>query len=290
MAENKKRNFLERLKYKYRLTVYNDTSLEEVTTFYLSRLNVFTYFGLFLIFVTIIVFLLLVFTPLKVFLPAYTDAKMQRQIIENALKVDSLEQEIMVRDKYFQTISHIIQGKDLSALTPPVDTTNVTPYENITFEKSKEDSLLRLAIEKKEMLNTTSQKSGKKIRDISKLHFFSPINKGMIINRFSASEGHYGVDIVAAPNEGVLATLDGTVVAADWTLETGYVIQIQHEDNLVSFYKHNSALLKKVGDRVMAGEVVAIIGNSGELTTGPHLHFELWHRGMALNPEEYIVF
>jgi murein DD-endopeptidase MepM/ murein hydrolase activator NlpD len=124
---------------------------------------------------------------------------------------------------------------------------------------------------------------------MSKLHFFSPI-KGLVTNSFNAIQNHYGTDIVGAPNEVVKATLGGTVVMATWTLETGYVIEIQHDNNLISVYKHNAELLKRVGDHIRVGDPIAIMGNSGELTTGPHLHFELWYKGTPLNPEDYISF
>jgi len=121
------------------------------------------------------------------------------------------------------------------------------------------------------------------------IHFFPPI-KGLIINRFSPESNHFGVDLVAEPNQSVMAVLDGTVTVATWTLETGYILQIQHANNFLSFYKHNAELLKTVGDVVRAGETIAIVGNSGELSTGPHLHFELWRNGAPLNPEDFIVF
>ena len=127
------------------------------------------------------------------------------------------------------------------------------------------------------------------IGGISQIHFFPPV-KGLVTNSFNSLADHYGTDIVAASNEVVKATLEGTVIMATWTLETGWVIQIQHKNNLISIYKHNAELLKRVGDFVEVGEAIAIIGNSGELTTGPHLHFELWYLGIPLDPEDYISF
>jgi murein DD-endopeptidase MepM/ murein hydrolase activator NlpD len=126
-------------------------------------------------------------------------------------------------------------------------------------------------------------------RDLAGIHFFTPV-RGLVTQSFNARENHFGTDIGAAHNEVVKATLDGTVTLADWTVETGYTISIQHENNLISFYKHNAELLKKVGNVVKAGDAIAIIGNSGELTTGPHLHFELWHNGTPIDPQTYIVF
>jgi murein DD-endopeptidase MepM/ murein hydrolase activator NlpD len=137
-------------------------------------------------------------------------------------------------------------------------------------------------------LNTQEQHSSK-TNDISSFFFFTPV-KGTVTNVFNSAEKHFGVDIAAAPNEAIKATLDGTVILSAWTSETGYIITIQHSNNLVSVYKHNSALLKKAGTYVKAGEAIAIIGNSGEYTSGPHLHFELWYNGSPVNPKDYIAF
>jgi len=126
-------------------------------------------------------------------------------------------------------------------------------------------------------------------RDLYDMHFFTPV-KGIITRSFDPMEGHYGIDLVAAPNEVVKAALDGIVTMSTWTLETGYVIQIQHDYELLSLYKHNAALFKSVGQKVVAGDAIAIVGNSGELTSGPHLHFELWHDRVPMNPVDYIVF
>jgi len=289
MAEEKKKaSFLDKLKHKYRLTMYNDVTLEEVMTFRLSRMNVFTFFGIFTIIVMILVFIMLVFTPLRVFLPNYTDNDMQRKISINALKIDSLEHEIIVRDQYYVNLKNIFEGKELVDINLRTDSSGVVS-KNIDFSKSKEDSVFRKKIEEEEQFNVTTNAKNTK-GNLGNVHFFAPINKGMITSKFNLPEKHYGIDIVAAANEGVKAVLEGTVITADWTMATGYVIQVQHESDLVSFYKHNSILLKKVGDRVKAGDVIAIIGNSGELTTGPHLHFELWYKGIPIDPQAYIMF
>ena len=149
--------------------------------------------------------------------------------------------------------------------------------------------MLRRQIEEEELFNLSILANTSNKTDFSSIHFYPPV-KGIVTNSFNPSENHFGTDIVTASNKVVVATLDGTVIIANWTLETGYVIQIQHENNLVSVYKHNSELLKKVGNHVTAGETIAIIGNSGELTSGPHLHFELWHNGTSINPEDYVAF
>jgi murein DD-endopeptidase MepM/ murein hydrolase activator NlpD len=282
-----KNKFLKKLKNKYRLTIYNDSTLQEVWTFYMTRLNVFTYVGMLFILNSIIVILLFIFTPLKAFLPAYTDSKLKREIVKNALRADSLEQELNVRNLYFENIKNIMQGKEIKNFNNIKD--SAKHFDNIKFTKSKHDSLLRNQIEKEEQNNLTmlDRKQGK--LNFNNLQFYMPV-KGIITNKFNTAEGHLGIDIVSGPNQPIMAVLEGTVIISQWSLQTGYLISIQHDNNLISIYMHNSALLKNVGDHVEAGESIAIIGNTGELTTGPHLHFELWHNGTPVNPENYIAF
>jgi len=286
--EKKNRQFVKRLKDKYRFVVYNDTTFEEMFQFRLSQLNVFAALGFSIILIAVIVIILIAFTPLKEFLPQYEASGLQREFVENAMRVDSIEQELKLRDQYFQTIKTIIEGKVPDNYMTEHDTT--LSYENVTFEKSTQDSILREQVEMEEQYNLTLIDDYEPDKRYNELNFFAPINNGLINNKFDLLNEHYGVDIVAAPNTGVLAVLDGTITMATWTLSTGYVIQVQHTDNFVSTYKHNAALLKKEGDKVKAGETIAIIGNSGELTTGPHLHFELWKNGEPVDPENYITF
>ena len=293
MSENKpKERFIDRLKFKYRFVVFNDQTFEEVWNFRLSQLNVLAAFGVLIVLLTGLLFVLLLYTPLNAFLPVYTDTPTQRLVYENALRLDSLEYELQVRDRYLMNLKNLIEGKlpETDSIVFAQDT--ATHRTNIPSAHSEADSLLRLQVEKEEQTSaiTALVGSGNTKQEIRNIHFFPPINKGMVVNTFNREEKHFGIDIVAAPNEGIMAVLDGTVISAVWSLEMGYVLQIQHDNDLVSVYSHNSALLKKTGDEVKAGEIVAIIGNTGELTTGPHLHFELWHRGIALNPENYIVF
>jgi murein DD-endopeptidase MepM/ murein hydrolase activator NlpD len=138
-------------------------------------------------------------------------------------------------------------------------------------------------------LNLSGSAAESQNTDLSKIHFFVPL-KGLVTNKFNAGTTHFGVDMVSVANSLISSVLSGTVIFAGWTLDTGYVIYIQHRNNLVSVYKHNAELLKDVGDVVIAGDAIAIIGNSGELSTGPHLHFELWQNGIAIDPELYIDF
>lgn len=287
VKEKPKKHYIHKLKSKYRLSILNDQTFEEVLVMRLSRLNVIVGVGGIAILLITMVTLLIAFTPIREFIPGYPDGNTRRSIVENALKSDSLERELRQWRIYLGNLHTILRGENPSNLESLPDTS--VRYSEILFTRSQEDSLLRFQIESEEQYNL-SVVSGKNDRNnLTRLHFFPPV-KGVVTNSFNAQSGHLGIDIVAPPNEVIVAIGDGTVTLSSWTLETGYVIQIQHDNNLLSVYKHNSKLLKQAGTRVKTGEAIAIIGNSGELTTGPHLHFELWHNGTPLNPEQYIIF
>jgi murein DD-endopeptidase MepM/ murein hydrolase activator NlpD len=170
-----------------------------------------------------------------------------------------------------------------------MDTGREFSYDNLSFTRSPEDSNLRERFEQEEQYNIVLSPSQNSRRIKESLLFFPPV-RGQVSGKFNIDENHLGLDLTAAEGEPILATLDGTVILATWTTETGYIIEVMHKDNLLSVYKHNSVLLHQVGDKVTAGEAIAIIGNTGENTTGPHLHFELWYEGSPLNPEEFITF
>jgi len=284
---NNKHGFLQKLKDKYRLLIINDNTFEEVWFMRLSRLNLLVLFGGGAMLLIILVSVLIAYTPIREFIPGYPEGDMRRRMIENYQKLDSLEKELQLRAQYVDNISTIMNGGVPESHTETQDTTLTN--QQVTFEKSRDDSLLREQIEQEEKYTLSVNYQEASARDLSQLHFFSPC-KGLVTNSFNARENHFGTDIVAGDNNVVKAALDGTVTMANWTLKTGWIIQIQHENDLLTVYKHNAELLKQVGDQVSAGEAIAIIGNSGELTSGPHLHFELWRNGTPLDPEKYIVF
>lgn len=278
---------LDKLKHKYRIVLFNDNTFEEVWHLRLSLLNVLSLIGTVSIFMTTLVIVLIAFTPLREFIPGYPSKDMRREIVLNALKLDSLDNSIRIQNQYIENMNALVSGKE-----PAFSDTSAIPAryaKTVSFTKSAADSVFRKQIEKQEQFNFTYNIDNKTEGSISDMHFFTPV-KGLVTNDYNPKENHFGVDIVANPNEVVKVTLDGTVILSSWTMETGNVIQVQHQGNIISVYKHCASLLKKVGDKVQTGDAIAIIGNSGELTTGPHLHFELWHNGKSMNPKDYIVF
>jgi murein DD-endopeptidase MepM/ murein hydrolase activator NlpD len=289
--ENKKRKLINKLTHKYRLVILNDSTFQEVGYLKLSRLNTISVAGTLLLLLITITYLTIAYTPLRELIPGYPDAELRYSIIQNRVRLDSLELELLYRDQYFNNIAAIISGREPESFLN-LDTTQVKgDYNIMQVNLSPADSLLRQEFEsvRQQPLSSRPIQMINPQLQLEKIHFFTPA-RGLVTNSFNPLGSHFGIDIVAPPNEVVKATLDGTITMATWTIETGHVIQVQHEHNLISLYKHNAELLKKVGSRVKAGDAIAIVGNSGELTTGPHLHFELWHNGVALNPEDYIVF
>jgi len=290
MPHKKKRSqrLWHKLSNKYRLVVLNDETFEEKASVRLSRINLFMVASSVMVIVVGLIFSVIIFTPLKEYIPGYADVTLRKELMALKLRADSLETTIQQRELWIQNIRNIVEGNiDTSALeeqAPPEH------YDAIDLnEIPTEDKQLRKEIESEEHYSLIFAEQQDLSKSMTRLHFFPPI-KGYITNAFDPDKEHYGIDLVAPEQESIRATLDGTVVMATWTLETGYVLGIQHEDNLMSFYKHNSVLFKKVGNFVTAGEVIAIVGSSGELTTGPHLHFEIWKDGLPVDPEQYIVF
>lgn len=286
MANTTRKKLIEKLHSRYRLIIYNDTTFQSVWSMKLTRMKVFSFTSLLSATIVILVILLIAATPLREYIPGYPKAEYRQMLIHSALLVDSLENELRMRDQFFQSIKTIMEG-DVPE-NPLMETDTVRKPANVSFETMNFDSIFQDKILEEQLsLSLSGERSV--TNEISRMHFFLPV-KGIVSNHFDSSSGHFGVDLVSNPNARISSVLNGTVIISDWTLETGYIIAIQHENNLISMYKHNAELLKKIGDKVNAGEAIAIIGNSGELSTGPHLHFELWYNGIALDPQKYIDF
>jgi murein DD-endopeptidase MepM/ murein hydrolase activator NlpD len=280
-----KKKIIKKLSDRYRLIIYNDTTFQSVWSMKLTRLKVFTVTSFLSAIIVILVILLIATTGLREYIPGYPKAEYRQMLVLTALRIDSLENELYKRDQFFKGIQAIVSGE--------------VPEDNLLIDTTSESDILEIAVfnhdsvfQDKLLAEQTSLSlgSGNNRRvGLSQIHFFVPI-KGIITNRFNPVTEHFGVDLVSEPNARISSVMDGTIIFSGWTIETGYVIYIQHDAELISAYKHNSELLKSKGDRVKAGEAIAIMGNTGELSTGPHLHFELWHSGTALDPEQYIDF
>lgn len=274
---------------KYRFSIVNDHTFEEVWRIRLTQYNAFILISLLLFFIVGGTATLISFTNLREFIPGYPDVDMRRNILLSAIRLDSLERELSLRDRYFANLNLIIAGK------PPVENVYLQDtarnYSSIDFRITSEDSAMRANIEKEERFNLTLRPVvSEPSSNLAGLHFFPPL-KGVISARFDARSKHFGTDIVTTPKAIVSAVLDGTVIFTGWTMETGFVIEVQHPNNIVSVYKHNSSLLKETGNLVKAGEAISIVGDSGELyTSGPHLHLEIWYKGSPLDPEKHILF
>ncbi|MEZ4759848.1 MAG: M23 family metallopeptidase [Flavobacteriales bacterium] len=285
----KRQRVLHKLRNKYRLQLLDEGSFEPRFSMRLSRMNVillallaFTLHGL-------LILALIVLTPMKEFIPGYSDQRVKLNAYRATQKADSLAEVVAVQERYIGNVRAILRGELATDSVPALNRIDQKPSAE-DLAPSPLDSAWRARISEEEAYRVTA--SGPAVvdrREIAGLVFFPPL-RGTVTGALDRTVGHYGVDIVGKVDEAVKATLPGTVTLASWTTDGGHVVQIQHANGLVSVYKHNSVLLKSAGDRVQAGEAIAIVGNSGELSTGPHLHFELWLDGDPVDPETYMVF
>ncbi len=288
MAEEKKKiSLAERLRQKYRLVILNDSSFEEKFSLRLTPGGILILVSAVTIFMSFLVISLIAFTPIREYIPGYGDVSNEKELIKLSVKADSLEYLMDAKNWYIDNLNNVLNG-NLSTDESKLDRDSSKKYQNINVKPSKNDSALRQEIESQDKFSLTLGNKNNST-GISGYFFFSPV-KGMITHSFNMAEGHFGVDVAAKENEFIKAALDGTVVFSGWTANDGYVIQLQHGNNLMSVYKHNSDLTKNVGDHVKAGEPIAIIGNTGESSTSTHLHFELWYNGTPVNPQDYILF
>lgn len=285
---------LKKLNRKYDFLMSHDETGRSMLNFRLNLLNlVLVIIGMALLLIIITTFII-AFTPLREYIPGYSDASLDREVYELSLRTDSLSREMQKKDIYFQNLKKIVEGYDFASDSALASVNIYEPLpagvtDTITLRKSVQDSILRAEYEAqnqydlfgKDYLSTTKPSSLVK-------NFYVPLT-GKVINAFNADKGHFGVDIASEGDKIINATLEGTVVFANWSIDNGYCIGIQHEDSYFSVYKHNATLLKKEGEYVKAGEAIAILGKSGETETFEHLHFELWHNGIALDPVEYMT-
>ena len=283
--EKKRRKVIRKLRHKFRLLVINDDTFEEQLSFKLSSLNIISALGTLIFLVAIVVGSLIVFTPLKTYIPGYSDTRTRLNAAYAVLKVDSLSREIEMRDVYLQNLKLVLSGEIDTDSIQDVSIENIR-IDHIEDIRTPEDSIMRLSVEEQEKY--ALHNSNSKVKD--KVYFFFNPVKGTVVEGFDSQKRHFGVDVVTDEDEPIKAVMDGTIVMADYTTKSGYVVQIQHRNNLVSVYKHCSAVLKQVGEKVTAGDPIAVVGNTGEFSTGPHLHFELWENGVPIDPQKHIIF
>lgn len=288
MSEHKKvkKSFKERLLNKYRLVIINEETFEEKVSFKLTRLNVFILGGLLSVLLIIGTTLFIAFTPLRAYIPGHSSLKLKKDAANLVYKVDSLENILEVNNRYINTIKEVLVGDvlDLNFNRDSVFETVQLDKEINLMDNSPSDSLFRLEVEREDKYSFFEEAK----KDVGVV-FFAPVS-GIISNEYNASEKHFAVDVVVRVGTPVKAIADGTVVFSEWTAETGHVIIIEHSNGYISIYKHNGTLHKFQGDLVKSGEVIASSGSTGELTTGPHLHFELWNDGYPVNPVNFIDF
>lgn len=282
----KRKKIVKKLLHKYRLVILNEDTFEEKVSFKLNRLNVFVFSMLSALFLVGITTVIIAFTPLREYIPGYSSTQLKQQATELAYKTDSIQRVLYLNEQYFASIKQVLTG-DLDSKEinrdSIMDIVRVD-LENIDLSPSREDSLLRERVAQEDKYNIF-ESSANLITSV----LFPPVN-GPISGPYDIKNKHYAVDIVVAENTPVKATADGTVIFAEWTAQTGFVIIIEHQNNLISVYKHNSKLIKQQGDLVRAGEVIASAGSTGDLSTGAHLHFELWSNGYPVNPTNFIDF
>lgn len=286
MASNKPKKIKKRLLDKYRLVILNENTFEERLSLKLTRLNVFVIVTLSAILLVGFTILLIAYSPLKEYIPGYSSTALKKKATDLSFKTDSLQQVLAMNDRYFASIKKVLKGDVSSEELNRDSIVEATKLEisEVDLNPIKEDSILRAKVEKEDKYNLFESATS-----VTNFVLFPPVT-GTISEPYNVKEKHYAVDIVVPKDTPIKATADGIVVFAEWTASTGHVIILEHSYGLISVYKHNATLTKSQGDLVKAGEVIATSGNTGELSTGPHLHFELWSDGYPINPTNFIDF
>jgi murein DD-endopeptidase MepM/ murein hydrolase activator NlpD len=281
-----KRSLSQKLLDKYRLVILNEDTFEEKVSFKLTRLNVFVVVTITAILLIAGTTVLIAFTGLREYIPGYSSTALKQRAVRLAYTTDSLQNVVELNNQYLNSIKQVLTG-DIKPINfnkdSLLDAQRLNP-EDFDLKPSKEDSLLRDVVVQEDKYNFLETATSK-----SNYALFPPL-KGPFSETYSIKEKHYGVDIVASHNAPIKSIADGTVIFSGWTAETGNVIIVEHSYGLLSIYKHNSSLTKEQGERVQRGEVIATAGSTGDYSTGPHLHFELWSEGQPVNPTDFIDF
>lgn len=283
--ESKRKKIKQKLTDKYRLVVLNENTFQERFSLKLSRLNVFVFGGIFSILLIVLTTFLIAFTGLREYIPGYSSTALKMKATRLTYEADSLKNKLAILQAYTNALQPVLTGEiEPEKVDSIISETKYATVDESKLLATKQDSLFREKIDSKDRFPLSEGGEGR-----AKVVFFSPLT-GSISQTFNVNDKHYAIDIVAPTGTPVKTIADGTVILAEWTAETGYVITIQHASGFISMYKHNGTLLKQQGDFVKSGEAIANVGSTGELSTGPHLHFELWTNGYPVDPTNYIDF
>jgi murein DD-endopeptidase MepM/ murein hydrolase activator NlpD len=285
MPKKKKHTLIDKLSERFHILLVNEKTLEKRKLFSSSSINLIasSLFAFLLLLSTS--FMLIYTTPLKEYFRGYTSIELRENAVENSMKLDSLESLYISQSKYIKSLKDLLSGNiSFEDLDQNPENTESNSLELEIVKTNLDDSLLRALVDEEDKYNAFDLQ-GERFTTV----LFPPV-KGGLSSGFDYESKHYGVDIAMPENSPVHSISEGIVVFAEWTSETGFVIILEHLNGLTSIYKHNSSIIKTQGDRIETGEIIAFTGNTGSLTTGPHLHFELWFRGEPVDPESYIEF
>lgn len=286
MKKKGKKAFWHNFKFKYKLTIINENTLEEVAGIHVSKLNGLSVLLSFCTVIFVIAAAIIAFTPLRNYLPGYMNSEVREMVVTNALRADSLRLALERQNRYIMNIQDIFSGNIRLDSVQSIDSLTNLRAEQL-MERTSEEEEFRRKYEEKERYNLRAVTDGKAA---SGLIFYKPVN-GMLKTGFLPKEERYGIELAAGARENVMAVLDGTVIMASYTIDDGYVIQVQHVQNFISIYKNCGLLMKKTGDRVKGGDVIALMDGPEDGKEGDSsLRFELWHQGTPVNPEKYVVF
>lgn len=282
----KRVRFKQKLINKYRLVILNEDTFEEKLSFKLTIMNVFVFGTLFSVLLIVGTIFLISFTSLREYIPGYSSTKLKREATQLVYKADSLNQVLEMNNLYIQKVKELLTGKITEVQFDKDSVLNAMKFDkdSMNFSPSDIDLEFRLDVESTDRFSVFSEAI--KSADVV---FFSPV-KGIVTDGYSLKNKHFAIDIAVEKGTPVKSVADGTVIFAEWTAETGHVIIVEHSGGFISIYKHNTSLHKQQGDLVKSGEVIASAGDTGEFSTGPHLHFELWNEGYPVNPVNYIDF
>ena len=272
---------------KFRLALFDDKTHDYLFNIHFTRTGFFVAVVSIITVFTAAIYSLIAFTPIRTFIPGYPDAHSKRAAIQNAMRIDSLESVIYRWELYSENLRRVVEGEEPLKIDSLINASGkTTKAQADAAQLALKDSLLRQQVKEEEQFDISGR--DKRNLPIEGLHFFTPL-KGVISQGYDPAVHPY-IDITAPAGSVVKAVLDGTVINDSWSEDAGYTIQIQHDGDIISIYKHNEKLLKTTGDKVSAGSPIALVGNTGNLSTGDHLHFELWHKGETVDPTKYINF